>query len=63
MAKLVNRHFVDHIEDLNEMRIHSEINPPFKAGAKMLSFAWTAPVISTHDDLIKYRYVMYSYNY
>ena len=26
-----------------------------KAGAKMLSFAWTAPVISNHDDLIKYR--------
>ena len=28
-----------------------------KAGAKMLSFAWTAPVISNHDDLIKYRKV------
>ena len=26
-----------------------------KAGAKMLSFAWTAPIISNHDDLIKYR--------
>ena len=26
-------------------------------GANMLSFAWTAPVISDHEDLLKYRYI------
>ena len=26
-----------------------------KTSANMLSFAWTAPIISDHEDLIKYR--------
>ena len=26
-----------------------------KTTANMLSFAWTAPIISDHEDLIKYR--------
>ena len=26
-----------------------------KTSANMISFAWTAPIISDHEDLIKYR--------
>ena len=32
-----------------------------KAGAKSLSFAWTAPVISDHEDLLKYRFTYGTY--
>ena len=45
----------------NGQEIHGKPSAPHgielvKAGANLLSFAWTAPVISNHEDLLKYRF-------